>query len=75
MAWFRGVLEWSMRRKLLVLGTTAALFALSVVAMTFVQQQFFPKSDRPELLVDLDPAAGFLDQCDPNRPPSASRRC
>ena len=53
MAWFRGVLEWSMRRKLLVLGTTAALFALSVVAMTFVQQQFFPKSDRPELLVDL----------------------
>jgi multidrug efflux pump subunit AcrB len=43
----------ALRRKWLVLGTTAGLFALSLVGMGFVQQQFFPKSDRPELLIDL----------------------
>ncbi|TIX94414.1 MAG: efflux RND transporter permease subunit, partial [Mesorhizobium sp.] len=31
----------------------AGLFALSVVAMGFVGQEFFPKSDRPEVMVDL----------------------
>ncbi len=31
---------------------TAAAFALSVFGMGFVQQQFFPPSDRPELIVD-----------------------
>ena len=31
----------------------SALFVLSLVGMRFVQQQFFPASDRPELLVDL----------------------
>jgi multidrug efflux pump subunit AcrB len=36
-----------------VLSGTAGLFALSVVAMGFVQQEFFPKSDRPEVMVDL----------------------
>ncbi|MEN0107003.1 MAG: efflux RND transporter permease subunit, partial [Pseudomonas sp.] len=33
---------------------TAALFVTSIVLMQFVQQQFFPSSDRPELLVDLN---------------------
>jgi multidrug efflux pump subunit AcrB len=37
----------------MVLAGTAALFLLSLVAMRFVQQQFFPASDRPELLVNL----------------------
>ncbi|WP_137155002.1 efflux RND transporter permease subunit [Rhizobium sp. FKL33] len=31
---------------------TAAMFGLSVYGMGFVQQQFFPSSDRPELVVD-----------------------
>jgi multidrug efflux pump subunit AcrB len=31
---------------------TAAVFALSVYGMGFVQQQFFPSSDRTELIVD-----------------------
>ncbi len=34
-------------------AATAGLFVLSLVGMRFVQQQFFPKSDRPELLVNL----------------------
>jgi multidrug efflux pump subunit AcrB len=31
-----------------------ALFLASVVGMTFVQNQFFPSSERPEILVDLN---------------------
>jgi len=50
---FRVVLEGAMRLKWWVLAGTAGLFALSVVAMGFVTQEFFPKSDRPEVMVDL----------------------
>ena len=34
-------------------AATVALFLAALVGMQFVQQQFFPNSDRPELLVDL----------------------
>jgi len=34
-----------------------AAFAVAIFGMGFVQQQFFPNSDRPELIVDLEPAA------------------
>ena len=47
------MLDLALRNKGLVLAATAGLFVLSLVGMGFVQQQFFPKSDRPELLVDL----------------------
>jgi multidrug efflux pump subunit AcrB len=50
---FRAVLGWSMRHRIIVLGLSAAMFAGSIVGMGFVDQQFFPKSDRPEVLVDL----------------------
>ncbi|MGE0283974.1 MAG: efflux RND transporter permease subunit, partial [Rhizobiaceae bacterium] len=33
---------------------TVLLFALSLFGMRFVQQQFFPGSDRPELIVDFN---------------------
>ena len=36
----------------------------SLVGMQFVQQQFFPASDRPELLVDLTLPQGVFDQRD-----------
>jgi multidrug efflux pump subunit AcrB len=42
-----------LRMKYWVIGTTAALFLVGLVGLQFVQQQFFPASDRPELLVDL----------------------
>ncbi|HZF17482.1 MAG TPA: efflux RND transporter permease subunit [Steroidobacteraceae bacterium] len=51
--WFRPVLIRALAHRKLVLGGTAAAFVLAVVAFGFVQQQFFPASDRPELLVDL----------------------
>jgi multidrug efflux pump len=51
--WFRRMLDLSLRNTRLVIGVTAGLFVLSLVGLHFVPQQFFPKSDRPELLVDL----------------------
>ncbi|CAL8474801.1 efflux RND transporter permease subunit [Caballeronia sp. S22] len=40
-------------RRWLVLGVTAALFVIAMGAFTRVPQQFFPNSERPELLVDI----------------------
>jgi len=37
----------------MVIGVTLAIFAASLVGATRLQQQFFPASDRPELLVSL----------------------
>jgi multidrug efflux pump subunit AcrB len=51
--WFRGVLLASLRRRKLVIAGTAAAFVVSIGLFTMVEQQFFPASDRPELLVDL----------------------
>ena len=51
--WFHRTLDWALRAKYLVLAGTAGLFMLSLAGMGFVQQQFFPASDRPELLVNL----------------------
>ncbi|EJN30014.1 cation/multidrug efflux pump [Pseudomonas sp. GM78] len=51
---FNGGLLWSMRNRWWAIGITALLFGLSVVGMRFVQNQFFPASDRPEILVDLN---------------------
>ena len=35
------------------LGSTLACFVVALLASPFVPRQFFPSSDRPELLVDL----------------------
>ncbi|CAI2931755.1 membrane protein of unknown function [Aminobacter niigataensis] len=51
-AGFSRILNWAVRRHWLTIIATVVLFALSVVGLTFVQQQFFPPSDRPELIVD-----------------------
>ncbi|WP_130904509.1 MULTISPECIES: efflux RND transporter permease subunit [unclassified Pseudomonas] len=51
---FNGGLLWCMRNRWWAIGITVLLFALSVVGMQFVQNQFFPASDRPEILVDLN---------------------
>jgi multidrug efflux pump subunit AcrB len=50
---FRFFLELAMRWRWVTLLVTLALCVLSGVGMRFVPQQFFPSSDRPELLVDL----------------------
>ncbi|HEX4763984.1 MAG TPA: efflux RND transporter permease subunit [Usitatibacter sp.] len=50
---FRRVVAWCVEHRWIVIGATAAIFALSVFAFRFVQQQFFPAASRPELIVDL----------------------
>ena len=41
-------MEW----RWITIGVTVVAFALSIFGMKFVQQQFFPSSDRTELIVD-----------------------
>lgn len=48
----RAAVSWSLRFRWLVIGTTIAAFAASVVGMAFVQQQFFPTSSRLELFIE-----------------------
>jgi multidrug efflux pump len=55
---FRGLVAWCVEHRGLVIGITVAMFALSVFAFRFVQQQFFPAASRPELIVDLRLAEG-----------------
>ena len=50
---YRRFLVVAIRAKWLTIGATAALFIGSVFALRLVPQQFFPLSDRPELLVDI----------------------
>jgi multidrug efflux pump len=50
---FRAALIFCMRARWLVIAVTVGLFAASLYAYQFIQQQFFPASDRPELVVDL----------------------
>ena len=52
-ATFHTVLDRVLHLKYWVIGATVALFVAALAGMQFVQQQFFPSSDRPELLVDL----------------------
>jgi len=51
---FEGSLVWCMRHRWLTIIGTVVLFALALFSMRFVQNQFFPSSDRPEILVDLN---------------------
>lgn len=55
---FRALVHWSVANRAWVIGVTLAAFALSVFAFRFVQQQFFPPANRPELIVDLRLAEG-----------------
>lgn len=49
---FSQVLLASMRHKWITIITTIALFLASVFGMGFIERQFFPESDRPELVLD-----------------------
>ena len=49
----RGWIGWCIDRRWRVLGVTIAAFLAGMAAFGLVPQQFFPSSDRPELLIDL----------------------
>ncbi|WP_422843722.1 efflux RND transporter permease subunit [Acidovorax sp. M2(2025)] len=50
---FRQLLGRVIARKWMVASTVVALFVVSVLGMSWVGKQFFPTSDRPEVLVEV----------------------
>ena len=50
---FRQLLKRVIERKWLVAGAVVGLFVAAVLAMAVVKKQFFPISDRPEVLVEV----------------------
>jgi multidrug efflux pump subunit AcrB len=54
LALYSAFLGAAMRAKWLTIALTVAAFVAAVFLVRFVPQQFFPASDRPELLVDLN---------------------
>jgi multidrug efflux pump len=50
---YQSFLGLAMRARWLTIFLTVALFIASVLALSLIPRQFFPSSDRPELLVDL----------------------
>ncbi|MGC1006392.1 efflux RND transporter permease subunit [Pantoea agglomerans] len=50
---FRRVLTRVIAKKWLVAGSVIAIFTVAVLGMGLVKKQFFPTSDRPEVLVEV----------------------
>ncbi|MCF1609189.1 efflux RND transporter permease subunit [Serratia marcescens] len=50
---FRQLLARVIARKWLVAASVVAVFTVAVLGMALVKKQFFPTSDRPEVLVDV----------------------
>jgi multidrug efflux pump subunit AcrB len=51
--WYRGFLTFAMRARWLTIALSLALFIGSFLALPLIPRQFFPSSDRPELLTDI----------------------
>ncbi|TCO76379.1 multidrug efflux pump subunit AcrB [Plasticicumulans lactativorans] len=50
---FRQLLSRIIARKWLVAGSVVSLFVLAILGMAVVKKQFFPISDRPEVLIEV----------------------
>ena len=50
---FRAAVDGCVQHRWITIALTVATFALGIAGMARVQQQFFPDSSRPEILVDL----------------------
>lgn len=50
---YRAFLTGAIRARYLTIALTIGMFVASFLAMPLIPRQFFPSSDRPELLVDL----------------------
>ncbi|MBS1131924.1 MAG: acrB, partial [Proteobacteria bacterium] len=50
---FRRLLGWVIRRKWLVAASVIGAFVVAILGMGVVNKQFFPTSDRPEVLVEV----------------------
>ncbi|NLD13881.1 MAG: efflux RND transporter permease subunit [Gammaproteobacteria bacterium] len=54
----RAVVSWCVGHRWVVIVLTVAAFAVSIAGFGMVPKQFFPDSNRPELLIDLKLAEG-----------------
>ncbi|CAN5264374.1 efflux RND transporter permease subunit [soil metagenome] len=62
---FRRMVRWCVENRWKTIALTVLVFALGLVGMGRVQQQFFPDSSRPEILVDLWlPEGSTIEQSD-----------
>jgi multidrug efflux pump len=50
---FRRIVDWCVEHRWITIGATLLTFALGIAGMGKVQQQFFPDSSRPEIMVDI----------------------
>ncbi len=50
---FRALVTWCVAHRKTTIALTLIAFAVSMFGFQFVQKQFFPSSNRPELMVDL----------------------
>jgi multidrug efflux pump len=50
---FRALVDWCVQHRWITIGLTIGTFVLGLVGMGQVQQQFFPDSNRPEVMVDV----------------------
>lgn len=55
---FRCLVAWAIARRFRIVGAVFAVFLLSVAGMGLVKQQFFPVSERPELIAEINLPAG-----------------
>ena len=50
---FRKIVNWCVTRRKTTIGVTLVIFMLGVFGFKFIENQFFPDSNRPELLVEV----------------------
>ncbi|MES2832977.1 MAG: efflux RND transporter permease subunit [Pseudomonadota bacterium] len=50
---FRRIVDWCVEWRKTTIALTMGAFGLGVFGFTFIEQQFFPDSSRPELMVEL----------------------
>ncbi len=50
---FRRMVSWCVQYRWITIGLTLLIFVLGILGMGKVQQQFFPDSSRPEILVEV----------------------
>ncbi len=49
----RGWIDFALEKRWLIIAVTGGALVLALAGMKFVPQQFFPNSERPELILDL----------------------
>ncbi len=53
-AYYATFLHWVLKHKVLFISSMLVLFFCAVFSMTFVDKQFFPDSDRSQILINID---------------------